>query len=65
MANGGWRKRLLSRMLAAVVVVGSFDGLAHAPRRHGVQLVCGMSPGHSGGRRPPVLIDRLLNLGSF
>jgi hypothetical protein len=31
------------------VAFGCFDGLAHAPRRHGVQLVCGMSSGRSGG----------------
>jgi hypothetical protein len=42
-----WRMSMLGRMLP-VVAFGSFDGLAHAARRHGVQLVCGMSPGRSG-----------------
>jgi hypothetical protein len=28
---------------------GPFDGLAHEPRRHGVQLVCVVFPGRSGG----------------
>jgi hypothetical protein len=33
----------------AHILRGRFDGLAHEPRRHGVQLVCVVFPGRSGG----------------
>jgi hypothetical protein len=32
-----------------IAVSGSFDGLAHEPRRHGVLPVCVVVPGRSGG----------------
>jgi hypothetical protein len=34
--------------MLSLVAFDSSDGLAHAPRRHGVQPVYGMSPGRSG-----------------
>jgi hypothetical protein len=46
---GSWRRQV-SRILR--VASGSFDGLAHEPRRHGVRLACVVFPGRSGGPGP-------------
>jgi hypothetical protein len=46
---GGEAWRSAIEVVASGHVSGSFDGLAHEPRRHGVQLACVVFTGRSGG----------------
>jgi hypothetical protein len=46
--GGGLASAGASRILHGAF--GLFDGLAHEPRRHGVQLACVVVPGRSGGQ---------------
>ena len=50
-----WRSAI--EVVASGHVSGPFDGLAHEPRRHGVQPVCVVSPGRSGGPEASPAVD--------